>query len=194
MYVCLRLVHKSHWKQQSRVMHGLVTLTAKNWIGCPIKFCRDFFSQEFWQRYSHVNSDLDIINYSPPLRVGGRIHPPRGWGVNYAPPEWGRGRIRLLFPPSSSRKRVSRWQRVYIGRLRRSTVLPLPGCRLKTLPPFTYLSCPIPTQPLLQMVQHGADWVSPFPLNIPLFPINSSTVPLHLSPLLLSLMCERETI
>ena len=29
--------------------------------------------------------------------------------------------------------------------------------------PFSNLSCPIPTQPLLHMVQHVADWVVPFP-------------------------------
>ena len=40
---------------------------------------------------------------------------------------------------------------------------PRPGCRPKTLPPFSNLSCPIPYQTLLHMVQHVADWVAPIP-------------------------------
>ena len=58
---------------------------------------------------------------------------------------------------------------------------------------FSNLSCQIPTQPLLHMVQHVADWVAPFPgVSIPLLlSTNSSIFPLLLPPLLLSRMCTR---
>ena len=42
------------------------------------------------------------------------------------------------------------------------------------MPPFSNLSCPIPTQPLLHMVQQVADWVAPFPVV---------SIPLSFSPL-----------
>ena len=66
----------------------------------------------------------------------------------------GGGRIHPYFPcvPYKTTKRVSQWQRVCVT----STGMP------KTLPPFSKLSCPIPNQPLLHMVQHVADRVAPF--------------------------------
>ena len=78
-------------------------------------------------------------------------------------------------------------------RLRRHPMYLLPGCRCKTLPTFSNLSCQIPTQPLLHMVQDIADWVAPFPIvSIPLLlPSNSSTFLFHLPRLLLSYMCTR---
>ena len=60
-------------------------------------------------------------------------------------------------------KRGFRWQRVYSVGLCRPPVLILPGCWLKTLPPFSNLSCQIPIQHLLHMVQCVADWLAPFP-------------------------------
>ena len=38
-----------------------------------------------------------------------------------------------------------------------------PGCQPETLPPLSNLSCPIPTQSILPMVQHVDNWVTPFP-------------------------------
>ena len=73
--------------------------------------------------------------------------------------------------------------------LRRHPMYPLSGCRPKMMQTFSNLSCQIPTQPLLQMVQHVADWVAPFPrsqhspplllklLHIPPSPPSSSSFP-----------------
>ena len=66
--------------------------------------------------------------------------------------------------------------------LRLPPVLPLQsrlkrlGCRPKTLPLFSNLSCPILTEPLLHIVQHVADWVAPF-LRSQYFPYSSP--PIH---------------
>ena len=65
-------------------------------------------------------------------------------------------------------KRVSHWQHVYGVGLLGPPLEPLqsklkrPGCWPKTLSLLSNLSYPIPTQPLLHMVQHVADWVAPF--------------------------------
>ena len=56
------------------------------------------------------------------------------------------------------------------------------------------LSCQIPIQPLLQMVQHVPDWVAPFPSSSPQTTPYSPPLPhklLHIPPLLLSLMRTR---
>ena len=53
----------------------------------------------------------------------------------------------LVFVPSPPR-----WSR-----------LKRPGCWPKTLPQFSNLSCQIPTQPLLHMVQNVTGWLAPFP-------------------------------
>ena len=96
-------------------------------------------------------------------------------------PLWVVGRIRQPFPCVSyeATKRVSQWQRVYGVRLRRTPVQPLQsrvkrsGCRPKTLPLFSNLWCSIPTQLILNMIQHVSDWVGSFssvviiPLLIP---------------------------
>ena len=87
-------------------------------------------------------------------------------------PLWAGGRIRPSFPFVSyeATKRVSRWHRSA------STAWDFVGllCNLysrgwrdryagpcKTMPLFLSVSCP--SQPLLYMVQHVADWVAPFP-------------------------------
>ena len=58
---------------------------------------------------------------------------------------------------------------------------------------FSNLSCPIPTQPFLHMMQQVADWAAPFAVvNIPLLlPSNSSILPHQLPPLLLPFICAR---
>ena len=56
--------------------------------------------------------------------------------------------------------------------------------RHKTLPPFSNVLCPIPTQPLLHMMQHVADWVAPFPRrqHSPPPPLKFFHTALHLPP------------
>ena len=51
---------------------------------------------------------------------------------------------------------------------------------------FPNLSCPIPTQPFLHMVQHVADWVVPL-----LLPSNSSIQPLHLPLIIIEYLVQR---
>ena len=89
--------------------------------------------------------------------------------------------IRIPACRMSRLEMVSWWQHVYVVGLRWTAVLPVLCCLSwrdrgslqlsissdrgpKTLPPFPNLSCPVPTQPLLHMVQHVADWVAPFPV------------------------------
>ena len=63
------------------------------------------------------------------------------------------------------------------------------GCRPKTLPSFSNLSCQISTQSHLHMVQHDSDWVASFPCSqhTPNPPLKFLNTPLHLPPLLPSL-------
>ena len=80
---------------------------------------------------------------------------PCGWEVEYT------HRI-----PACSMRRLKRCpddsSSISVGP-RRHPVYSLPGYRSKTLTTFSNLSCQIPTQPLLHMVQHVADWVASFP-------------------------------
>ena len=107
-----------------------------------------------------------------------------GWGIEYA----------HRFPASCMRrmKRCPDGSASTSVGLHWSPVQPLPGCRPKTLPTFPNLSCPIPSQPLLQMLLTGLhhSTVVSIPLLL-LLPSKSSIFPLHFPPLLLSLMCTR---
>ena len=76
------------------------------------------------------------------------------------------------FPEAT--KWMSQRQRVFGAGLRR----PPANILKKTLPPFSNLSCPIPTQPLLHLVQHVADWIVPFPRSQNRIP-SSSFLLLH---------------
>ena len=110
--------------------------------------------------------------------------PPCGWEVEYA--------HRIPACHMRRRKECPDGSASLTVGLRRHPVYPLPGCRLKTLPPFYNLSCQIPTQHLLHMVQHVADRVAPLPVvGIPLLLPSNSYILLHLPPLLPTLTCTR---